>query len=208
MKSIVAALFLIAVCNAAITVSVAHASPDAPPVDVYVNGSILYSNLAFSQFGAVASVPAGIYEATVYPTGKTSPTLLDVLIPATVDGTAYLIAAVNPVNYLNLKVFTEQPSAPAPGSVYVNFLHASPDAPPVDIAVVGLGVVFEFQTYLNQSPAVSVPQGTYTFQVLISGTSTVVLTVPNVPLTGKSYTVVAEGLVQAGSLQAALFQQA
>ena len=79
---------------------------------------------------------------------------------------------------------------------------------PVKIAVVGLGVVFEFQTYLNQSPAVSVPQGTYTFQVLISGTSTVVLTVPNVPLTGKSYTVVAEGLVQAGSLQAALFQQA
>ena len=208
MKFVVAALFLIAVCQASITVSVAHASPDAPPVDIYVNGSILYSNLAFSQFGAVASVPAGVYEATVYPAGKTAPTLLDVLIPATADGSAYLIAAVNPLNYLNLEVYTERPSAPSPGNVYVNFLHASPDAPPVDIAVVGVGVVFSFQTYLNQSPAIAVAQGTYTFQVLLAGTSTVVLTVPNVSLTSKSYTVVAEGLVQAGTLQAALFQQA
>ena len=207
--AITLALFTIffTLASATVEVSVAHASPDAPAVDVYLNGSLFYQGLEFTEVGATYVVPAGVYEAVVNVAG-TQNTVLSALIPATTDGAAYLVTAVNPVAYLNLNVNGEQPSGPVPSGVYVSFLHASPDAPPVDIAVVGGSVVFAFQSYLAQAPAIVVPKGTYSFEVLLAGTSTVVLTVPNVPLYGNSYTIIAEGLVQAGTLQAVLFQQA
>lgn len=199
--------FLFAIASAYVEISVAHASPDAPAVDIYLNGTLFYQALAFSEVGATFEVPAGVYEAVINVSGGQT-TVLSALIPATADGTAYLVAAVNPVAYLNLNVYAEEPSGPVPSGTYVSFLHASPDAPPVDIAVVGGSVVFAFQSYLAQAPAIVVPKGTYSFEVLLAGTSTVVLQVPNVPLFGNSYTIIAEGLVQAGTLQAVLFQQA
>src|SRR6478672_5717918 len=77
-------------------IRVVHASPDAPAVDVYLNGQRAIADLKFTEGTTYAAVPAGSYKVQVFPAG-TGPTGKAV-IDATLDlkgGTAYTVAAVN-----------------------------------------------------------------------------------------------------------------
>jgi len=81
-------------------VAVFHAIEDAPAVDVWANGAVLVSQLAFpgtqgSNDGMViVDVPAGTYDLQVVPTGATEPVVLD--LPGTVleANMNYFVAAV------------------------------------------------------------------------------------------------------------------
>jgi len=85
----------------------------------------------------------------------------------------------------------------------VRFVHLSPDAPAVDIAVTGGGVVFgdvAFREFLGFTP---LDAGTYNLEVRLAGTPTVVLPLPGITLeAGKIYTVFARGFVGGSGAQA------
>jgi hypothetical protein len=78
---------------------------------------------------------------------------------------------------------------------HVRFIHLSPDAPAVDVAVTGGDVLFgnvAFRGFTAYSP---VPAGTYDLEVRLAGTDTVALPLPGINLEeGKVYTVFAMGL--------------
>ena len=51
-------------------VRVFHASPDAPPVDIYVNEGLAFKNLSFKEFSEYVQLPMGEYKIEVFPAGQ------------------------------------------------------------------------------------------------------------------------------------------
>lgn len=81
-------------------VSVYHAIPDAPAVDVLVNGEALISGLAFPGTQGdndglfVVDVPAGTHDIQIVPAGDPDSVLIDLPATQIEAGTFYVIAAV------------------------------------------------------------------------------------------------------------------
>ncbi|MGD2041389.1 MAG: DUF4397 domain-containing protein, partial [Anaerolineae bacterium] len=74
-------------------VRVVHASPDAPAVDVWVNGAVAFSNAPFEGITDYAELAAGTYNVQVSPTGATEPIVIDADLDLAA-GTDYTVVAV------------------------------------------------------------------------------------------------------------------
>jgi hypothetical protein len=188
-------------------IMVVHASPNAPAVDVRVNNQVALTNVAYPSNSAYTAVNAGSTNVKVSPTG-TMTYVIDANV--TVDAnSSYSIFAVDSVARIKAAVVTDNLSAPAAGKAHVRFFHFSPNAPAVDIAVAGGAVLFPDRNFNDQGTNANVANftpvdaGTYTLEVRAAGTTTSVLSIPNVTLqAGKIYTAFAKGLVGGSGTQA------
>ena len=178
-------------------IRVAHASPDAPAVDIWVNGQVVVSNLAFAKVTGYLLVPAGDYNIKVTPTGATTPVVIDANVTLE-KNKAYTVAARNPLATITASVFVDDNSMPAAGQARVKFIHLSPDAPAVDVYANGTKI-FDNISYPNAANPIEVREGQYDLEVKVAGTGTVVLTVNDVDLAADTvYTAFAEGLAGGG----------
>ena len=175
-------------------VRVLHASPDAPAVDVWVNGSKVFSEIEFEESTNFVEIPAGTYNVQVVPAGLTEP----VVIEADLDlmaGIDYMVAATDVLAEITPVILTADGSTPDAGNGWVRFLHASPDAPAVDIALAdGGAVLFENVAFQESGAYLPVPAGSYDLEARLAGTSTVVLGLRVVVQDGGVATAVATGL--------------
>ena len=182
-------------------VMVVHASPNAPGVDLLVDGSVAGSNLTFPNSTAYLGVSGGTHNVKVNVTG-TSTTVINADLPFTA-GSDYSVFACDSVSRIGALVLTDDLTAPATGKAHVRFIHLSPNAPAVDVAVTGGPVLFANKSFKGYSAFTPVTAGTYNLEVRLAGTSTVVLPLPGVTLTaGKIYTVFAKGFVGGAGAQA------
>lgn len=165
-----------------------HASPDAPNVDILVDNAIVLSDVAFTEFLDYTAVPAGDRNIKVNATG-TANSVIDVTVPLA-GGTNYTVLAVNFVASIEPLLLVDNTTTPTPGNAKVRVVHASPDAPNVDVLVddtiVLTNVAFkEFSDYLE------VPAGARNFKVNATGTALTVIDVTPTLVDGGIYTVVA-----------------
>jgi len=115
----------------------------------------------------------------------------------------YSLFAVDSVSKLSGLFIEDNLSAPAAGKAHVRFIHLSPDAPAVDVAVTGGAVVFGNKSFKDFTDFTPLDANTYNLEVRLAGTSTVVLPLPGIALTaGKIYTVYAKGFVGGTGAQA------
>src|SRR5690554_77326 len=94
-------------------VRIVHASPDAPAVDVWVNGEVAISGLAFGEATDYVNLPGGDYDVAVTPAGAGAE---DAVIEATLtleNGAAYTVAAVGEVAAIEPLVLQDNLAAPA-----------------------------------------------------------------------------------------------
>ncbi|WP_423223755.1 DUF4397 domain-containing protein [Candidatus Amarolinea aalborgensis] len=175
-------------------VRVVHASPDAPAVDVWVDGAKAFTNAPFKGITQYAGLTAGDHKVQVVPTGKTEPAVISATLTLDNDKD-YTVVAVGKVANIEPLVLVDNNSAPAAGKAHVRFVHASPDAPAVDVAVKGGPVIFSNVAFKGVGDYTPVDAGTYDLEVRLAGTNTVALSVPGVKLDdGTVYTVFAMGL--------------
>jgi hypothetical protein len=179
-------------------IRVLHASPDAPAVDVFLNGDKAVSDLAFDDITDYVAVPAGDYNVRVFPApsdGTDTPVIdADVTLSAATD---YTVAAVGLLENIEPLVLVDDNTAPAAGEARLRFVHASPDAPAVDIFAEGIGVVVPNAAFRDASDYLNVPASTYNIQVRAAGTETVALDLPGVTLEEATvYTAFAVGLLE------------
>lgn len=182
-------------------VRVVHASPDAPAVDVYVNGDAAIEGLEFGSASDWTMLPAGDYEVQVAPAGTSAD---DAVIEATLtleSGMAYDVAAIGLLADIEAAVYPVDLSAVGDGKARVRAVHASPDAPAVDVAVTDGPVLFKGAEFPNATDYAEVDAGTYDLEVRPAGTEDVALSVPGVALeAGTVYDVYAIGLLEDESL--------
>ena len=189
-------------------VRVAHLAPDAPNVDVYVNGDPVLTDVPYTTVSDYLSLPAGTQQVTVYATGDTTSPVIDAPVELAAGG-AYTVAAVGLVadDSLTAQVYEDDLRSPASGNAKVRVVHASPDAGPVDVVPRGGQALVAGLTFPEASPYAQVPAGTYTLDVNAAGTNQTALTVPDATLaSGGVYSAFAVGTVFADSLNVLLVQ--
>ncbi|MCL6616346.1 MAG: DUF4397 domain-containing protein [Anoxybacillus ayderensis] len=176
-------------------IRVFHASPNAPAVDVYVNGQKILRNMKYKQLSQYMKVPKGEYRIDVYPAGHTTSPVLSQTIQVLPKMT-YTLAVIGDVHRLQLLSILDEPYAPY-GKAKVRFAHFSPDAPAVDIALRGGDVLFQNASFGKVTNYIEAPVNEKLHvDVRVAGTNQVVLSIPNVRFQpNKSYTVVAVGYV-------------
>ncbi|KHG64442.1 cell wall anchor [Thermus sp. 2.9] len=183
-------------------VRVAHLSPDAPAVDVLVNGERAIRNLAFKEVTPYIPLPAAKVRVQVVPAGQDAPVVIDAELELR-EGVYYTVAATGFLAQIRPQVYTDALAGlfPRAGYARVRVVHASPDAPAVDVAVKAGPVLFQNLPFPRASQYLVVAAGRYDLEVRVAGTTTVALELPGVVLeSGKTYTVFAVGSVRDGTL--------
>jgi hypothetical protein len=183
-------------------VMVVHSSPDAPGVDVLVDGTKVNSAaLNFPDNTAYLEVEAGTRNLKVNVAGTTT-TVINADVPFTKDMN-YSVFAVDSVSQISAIVLADDLTAPAAGKAHVRFVHLSPDAPAVDVAVASSGaVVFGNKAFKEYTAFTPLDAGAYNLDVRVAGTTTVALVLPTITLeAGKIYTVFAKGFLNGSGAQ-------
>jgi hypothetical protein len=179
--------------NSPARIRVLHASPDAPKVDVYINGNRILRDFPFKETSNYLSLPAGKYQVDIYPAGDMVSTVLSRKV--TVEaGKQYTLAATDMVEKLKLVELEDNPSIPS-GETKVRFVHLSPDTQPVDIAVKNGDVVFRNIGFRRSSDYLALSPLTVDLEVRATGTKDVLLPLPALSFQkNQVYTLVAVGL--------------
>lgn len=174
------------------SVMIVHASPDAPAVDLLVNNSKVASGVTFLQNTNYLKTDEGTTNIKVNAAGTNTS-----VINADVDldgDKSYSVFAVNTLSKIEPLAFEDNLTSPASGKAHVRFIHLSPDAPAVDIALRGGAVVFPNVAFKTGTAFAPLDAGSYKLDVRLAGTSTVALPLPDITLeAGKIYTVYAKG---------------
>jgi len=184
-------------------VMVVHASPDAPGVDLLVDDVKKNSAaLNFPNNTGYLELEAGTRNLKVNVAGTTT-TVINADVPFTKD-MSYSVFAVDSVSVISAIVLTDDLTAPAAGKAHVRFVHLSPDAPAVDVAVASTGdIVFGNKAFKEYTAFTPLDAGAYNLDVRVAGTSTVALVLPTITLeAGKIYTVFAKGFLGGSGAQA------
>lgn len=207
------AVFMIAIMSASALamggtggVRVVHASPDAPAVDIWVDGSKALTDIEFNEATGFAQLPKGKYNVQVVPAGATQPVVIDadLRINPLKDLTVVAVGYLGSIEPLVISDFAWRASK---NRALVRFVHASPDAPAVDIAVANGRTIFRDVEFKDVSRYLRVAGGEYDLEVRVAGTKTVALEVPGVMLeNGKAYTIFATGTLAEGTLGAKLVE--
>jgi len=180
-----AALAVPATANAADgAVRVLHASPDAPAVDVYVDGQRVVADVGRGELTPYLQVDKGRHTYAVRVAGarRTSPPVLTGAFRVA-DDSATTIAATGLLRRGTLRIRTYADAAARPfGSASIRVVHLSPDAPKVDVVVDGIGKVVSGLAYRKVTRYLTLAAGTYTVRVRPAGTRTDAIVLKNVRL--------------------------
>jgi hypothetical protein len=150
-------------------VRVAHVSPDAPNVDVYVDGDAVLEGVAFGDVSSYLEVPAGDRQVEITAAGDPDTSVFSG--PVTVEAdTDYTVAAAGEISDDGTQEFApivleDDNSEVEEGNARLRAVHASPDAPAVDITAAGGDVVLFDGVAFGQSGYTTVGAGSYTVEI-------------------------------------------
>ncbi len=177
-------------------VRVIHASPDAPSVDIYIDGKAAFKGAEYKDVTNYAPLSPGEKKVQVFASsakGEGKPVLEQ---KVTVEaGKSYSIVAIGKLNNVSLLVLEDQKGSGDKASLRA--IHASPDAPPVDIAVKDGDVLLKNLAFTQASEYQSLSPGSYNLEVRATGSDQAVLDLPNLPIeSGVNYTAIAIGFLE------------
>ena len=175
-------------------IRVAHFSPDAPAIDIYVDGKKRLTNVPYEGVSDYLSLALGSHTFEVRATGTTPDSPAAFKTTADLEASsAYTVAAVGKIAKLEGRVYRDNLTPPGAGKAKVRILHAAPEIGPVDGAVKNGQVLFPKLVFPNASPYAEVTAGTYDLEARKAGSKDTILqaAVPLEP--GSIYTIAAIG---------------
>ena len=164
-------------------IQVIHTSPDAPLVDLILDGNEVAGDLDYKQATSIAEIPAGSHTAEVkaiLPDGTT----IDAFSAVTADlaqDLIYSVLAVNNVENIEPLILTRPDSAVTAGNARVQIVHAAPQAPMVDIYVTApdadltLSSVLVTASFKDSMDAAEVAAGDYQIRMTLAGDANTVV---------------------------------
>ncbi len=197
------ALFGIAAGNACLIFL--QGSPDAGPIDMYIDGALAVQGASFGGLGEFIPVAAGERQFQLAPSGAGfEGAVLDARFRLD-EGIAYEIAALGPVAQLTAKVLPVDTSPLPVNTARLRVAHGAVNVEGIDLAITGgVPLVLELEPG-DVSVPVQIPAGTYELEVREAGSTDVVLPLPGTVLAPTTtYTVHVIGSAADGTLGAVL----
>jgi hypothetical protein len=186
-------------------VRVAHLSPDAPNVDVYVDGDAALEDVPYRAVSDYLELAADSHQVMITAAGDADTVVYDEEVEIA-EG-AFTIAALGELADENqsfaVSVLEDDVSDPG-DNARVRLVHASPDAPAVDVTAGGETVLFEAAEF-GDAATTEVPGGEYTLEVrpaTETNDGDVVGTFDVAPEGGSVYTAFAVGYLEPSSAPA------
>lgn len=179
-----------------------HNSPDAPNVDVLVNGNRVLANVPYETSSAYLPLAPGTYAVQINVAGTaTSVFRGDVTLAA---GESYTAVALGSVTGTGAP-FTVEVLRDATAGALVRVLHAAPDVPAVTVYVNGERVLARLRP-ITGSRYLALDPGTYDVAVSLAGrpASAAVLTAKVTVQDKSRYTAVARGLLAKETVELAV----
>lgn len=175
------------------SVRVVHASADAPPVNIKLNGAVAIQGLDYAKSSGYADLVEGDYDIAVEGIlpGDSTVEVISVEDFEVSEGSMTTILAINSVAEISPYVIDDSMTTmPAADEVALRVLHAAPDVPEVDVYLTAPDASLE-----SASPAFSfgfgedvdagaVAGGDYQIRVTLAGTKTVAYDSGSVDLSG------------------------
>jgi hypothetical protein len=160
-------------------VRVAHFSPDASYVDVYMvslNRKQLFPNVFYKSVSSYWAVAAGPFTYEVRAAGATPESDPVIQVKGNLAaGKAYTVAAVGRRDRLQGLLLRDDMAPSAPGKAKVRFLDAAFDLPTVDIAVAGGPVLRSRLAFPEPTGYRQLASGSYRVEVRRSGSDAVLV---------------------------------
>lgn len=179
-------------------VRIAHMVPDGTPVDVRIDDAqpADFRNIAFQAVTPYVTLTTGTHTFAVTPAGLPGPVVIDGTISVEAE-TDYTVVALNFITSIETLVLTDDNSLPPAGMAKFRIVQASPNAPPVDLALMGGDVILGNIPFKGVSTYGEVFAGTYPLELREAGTNNVLLSPPPVTLAADQvYTVFATDTVE------------
>jgi Domain of unknown function (DUF4397) len=187
--------------EAAARVRVLHLSPDAPKIDLYVDGTSTLTAVPFKTATKHAQVPAGTHTVEIRPAGSANGNPLATARATLTPDAAYTLAAVGPAAKLQVMVLKDDFTAPPAGMAKLRGIDASPQSPPIDIAIAGGPVLFHDLTFPEATPFATVKAGSMALEVRMAGTKQVVFKSGARPLPAGAILTVAGTVSPSGTIE-------
>lgn len=167
------------------SVRVVHASPDAPNIDVWVDGEVALTDVPFTAVSDYLSLPAAAHQVQVTATGSPDP-----VIDATLTlepGTSYTVVATGLLADIEATVLVDDRAPADRGKL--RFVHAAPAAPDsVDIGVADGPTLVEGLGFREASTYLEVDPGAYAVEIRAAGETDAALTADASLEAGQVYT--------------------
>ncbi|HXX84999.1 MAG TPA: DUF4397 domain-containing protein [Casimicrobiaceae bacterium] len=176
---------------------VVNASLVGSPLNVFVNGVLLLSNIPYTGASAYQKTTAAMPTLAVESTATPGAVLLSIE-PSLTPGTDSSIVLEGPAGALTAAILGDNNLPPGPGNTRVRFVNASVNIPALDVFVDFSrqisGLPQNSGAYSLELPADAVAGTAYLFGFNVAGTAQTVLNLPAVTLLGgKTYTIYVTG---------------
>jgi hypothetical protein len=175
-------------------VSLYHASPNAPELNVFVDDRQV-NRLEFTDYTGYLNFYTGNRHFEINPLNASN-ALIDTTVTFA-DGAFYSMFIVNNLSNVEALTVRDSASAPSSGKVKIRFINLSPDASAFDVtANEGSAPLFAGQAFKTSSNFVEVDAIESSFVLKSAGGTDELVSVSDVELqAGKFYTIIARGFV-------------
>lgn len=173
-------------------VSIYHAAPDAPPLDIMVDDRRVNTQpFGYSDYSGYLNFYTGSRKVKFSSVNAANP-LIDTVFDVA-EGKAYSIFVINRLANIETLVVQDSAGAPAAGKAMVRFVQLSPDAPAIDVADAN-GTLFTNTSFKQATAFTEVDAKTYSFDVKSAADEQVLVTAKDVVIqAGGFYTIVTRG---------------
>lgn len=177
-------------------VSIYHAAPDAPELDIVVDGRVINRNpFDYTSYSGYLNFFTGSRQFK-FNSVNADNALIDTTFNFE-DGKAYSLFAINRVSDIEALLVVDSAASPAAGKAMVRFVNLAPDASQFDVAVAGSSTpLFAGQSFKAATQYQEISADSYSFEIRSSGGSDVVVIAEDVEiLPGRYYTIITRGFV-------------
>ncbi|MGM9988209.1 MAG: DUF4397 domain-containing protein [Bacillaceae bacterium] len=175
-----------------------HASPNAPTVDVVLDGQKIATGVKFKDVTELINVSPGKHKVEIMPSGATGDKKLTKELNI-LPGRSFNVVATNDVSNLELTILLNEPCK-ADGKAHIRVGNLSPDAPNVDTFIKNKNLVIKNIPYRNVSKSVAIDPGIASVEVRPVGTENVVVNIPSMDVkANSSYTLLIVGMAKGTS---------
>jgi len=162
-------------------------------IDVLVDDVQVFSHVPYTD-ALYAALEPGPHTLKVLPAGMAGPALVTTTLDVVTD-THYTVVVLGQQPTVETVTLVDADEPALTGTARLRFVHASSDAPALDVAVSGGLVLFADVPYQGATGYLDLPAGVYDLELRAAGTTNVLASAPGEELRdGSVYTLLACGL--------------
>ncbi len=174
-------------------VNVYHAAPDAPSLDIIVDGNRINTQpFDYTDYSGYLNFYTGS-RSIKFSTTNAANALVDTTF-SVAEGKAYSLFVISTLPDLQLLAVADSANAPASGKAMLRFVHLSPDAPAITVTEQGGSTIFEDASFKDATNFIEVDAKTYSFDLKSTDTGEVLLNAKDLNIRdGGFYTIITRG---------------